>query len=167
MSAKQTPKQVINNHKKIVAKMVQSFILQASYQSPEKVKELYESFAKDWERRVRNVNERQGQMILSYDTWEREWKVNGYHKFITIPVPKQLPDAEREALLKMKTELIRLVYIIEGKTEHQRQRRELVYKIVFLKMRIRLSIKSMLGTFKRWGKKEVKPVEHVAKMQVV
>lgn len=141
---RQSPKQIINNHKKIIAKMVHAFIVKASYKSPEEVLEIYKSFSNDWDRRVKKVNDREGVMILSYDVWEREWKESGYKKFITIPVPKQLPEAEKEKLIAAKKELIRLVFIIEGKTEHQRQRRELVYKTAFIIMRFKLWIKSLL-----------------------
>ncbi|MES2397939.1 MAG: hypothetical protein V4549_18145 [Bacteroidota bacterium] len=135
-------KQIIKAGKKKFASMVQAFILQASNQPNEKVLSIYNSFRNEWDRYVRKVNTRNGEMILSYDVWDREWKDNGYKKYITIPIPKQLPEEERAKMLEMKTELIRLVYIIEGKTEHQRQRRELFYKTLFLKMRIKLWIKS-------------------------
>jgi len=158
---KQSAKQIENNHRKIIAKMVNSFILQAVGQPPEKVKELYESFNKEWHRRVKKVNDKFGHFILSYDVWEREWKDNAYHKYITIPVPQQLPESERKQLLSYKKELIRIVYIVEGKTEHQRQRRLTVYKILFLKMRIKLWFKKL------FAKKIVEQKEPIATMQVV
>ncbi len=140
---KQSPNRLKKTHQQLIAKMVQSFILQASHQPPEKVLELYESFNADWHRRVRNINERYGKFVLSFDVWEREWKENGYYKMITMPIPKQLPDEEKKKAIAAKTELVRLVFIIEGKTEHQRQRRELKYKTVFMIMRIKLWVKSL------------------------
>lgn len=140
---KQTENRLIKTHQAIIAKMVQSFILKSVGQPPEKILALYASFNRDWERRVRKVNERYEAPVLSYDVWEREWKDNGYHKYITIPVPKQLPKDEYDKLMAYKKELIRIVFIVEGKTDHQRQRREAVYKILFLKVRIRLWIKSL------------------------
>lgn len=150
---KQTPKQVINNHKKILAKMVQSFLFKSVGETPEKILALYEAFSKDWDRRVRSVNERQGKAVLSYDVWEREMKGNGYLKVITIPIPKQLPEAEKEKLRAYKKELVRIIFIIEGKSEHQRSRRETFYKIIFLKIRFIAWVKSL------FAKKEVAPLK--------
>lgn len=146
--------------------MIQAFIREASYQPNEKVLSLYNSFNSNWHERVRKVNDRFGSMVLSYDVWEREWKELGYMKYITIPVPKQLPESERMELLKMKTELIRLVYIIEEKTEHQRLRRETFYKIIFLKVRVKLFFKSL---FERFDKrmKSVTDAEFKTTMQVI
>lgn len=132
-------------YQKKIAKMVYSFILQASGQSPEKVLELYNSFAKGWVETVRKVNKKYGEFILDYDTWEREWKENGYMKYITIAIPKQLPEAEQLKLKAAKTELIRLVFIIEGKTEHQRQRREYKYKAIFIMVRIKHFFKELFS----------------------
>ena len=152
---KQSPKQVINNHKKIIAKMIESFIFKAQNEPPEKVLDLYNSFAKDWDRRVRSVNARQGQAVLSYDVWDRCWKDEGYLKAISIPIPIQLPESEKVILRAYKKELIRIVYIVEGKTEHQRQRRQIYYKSIFLRIKITGWIKSL------FAKKEL------PKMQVV
>jgi len=140
-----TEQQIVKLHKKIIAKMVHAFILQAAYKPEAKVKELYASFAQDWGERVRKVNARYGKFLLSFDVWDREWKEEGYLKFISIPVPKQLPEEEKKKLIAQKTELIRLVFIVEGKTEHQRQRRETYYKFLFIKMRIKTWIKSLFA----------------------
>jgi len=91
--------------------------------------------------------------VLSYDVWEREWKQNGYLKAITIPIPIQLPESEKEKLRSYKKELIRIIFIVEGKTEHQRQRRETFYKMLFIKMRIIRWVKSL------FAKKEITTVK--------
>lgn len=138
-----TKKQAIKAGRKKIAEMVESFINRSCYQNEETVKKIYREYSNVWDDYVRKINARNNSFILSFDVWDREWKRDGYKKVLAIPVPKQLSELERNKLIAMKTELMRLVYIVEGKTQHQRERRDFFYKTIFIIIRIKLFIKNL------------------------
>lgn len=135
MKKKRSDREVKKHYQKHFAKMVYSFFMQTIDRPEEEIKKIYESFQKNWDSIVTKVNRQQGRFILSYDAWDREFKVNGYKKLITKPIPKEA-----------KEKLIRIIFIVEGKTEKQRERRETYYRAIFLYVRIKYAVK-------KWWKK--------------
>lgn len=125
-------KQIRKYYQKHLAKMVHSFLMQALQMEDKEVKDLYASFCRNWIETVNKINRRYSAILLNHDAWEDIWKVGGYESILTKPM---LPE--------QKAALLRVIYIVEGKTEGQRQRRETKYKILFLIMRVRLFFRKL------------------------
>lgn len=169
---KQTDNRIITTHQKKIASMVESFIMKATDKDKDFILNLWKQYEDDWHRRVKKINDRYEKMILSYDVWDRIWKVEGYLKVLCLPVPKQLPEEQKKTLIGQKFELIRIVNIVEEKTEKQIKRREDWYKFLFLVMRVNLFIK---GLFKKevtgidvaGEDEEPEDLDHNPKMEIV
>lgn len=124
-------------YQKHLAKMTHAFLLQVLDKPEEEVKKIYESFCNEWTRVVEKVNKQHGAFVLAHESWRNIWERDGYRNIVTKPLAAQ----EKAALL-------RIVYIVEGKTEKQRERRELKYKFIFLIVRVKFWWKNL------WKKKE-------------
>lgn len=142
---KQTDNRIVSTHQKKIAKMVESFIMASTGKDREFILKLWKRHEEDWHIQVKKINDRYGKMILSYDVWDRIWKVEGYLKVLCLAVPKQLPEEQRKILTGQKFELIRIVNIVEEKTEKQIKRREDWYKVLFIFMRINLFFKNLFA----------------------
>lgn len=131
-------KSAFNNHyQKHLAKMTHAFLLQSLDKEEAEVKKIYESFCNEWTRLVEKVNKQYGAFVLAHESWRNIWERDGYRNIVTKPIAPE----EKAAIL-------RIVFIVEGKTEHQRQRRELKYKVIFLLVRLKHSWKKL------WNKQE-------------
>lgn len=137
-------KEVRTKYQKHFAKMVFSFFMQTIDRDEDEIKRVYESFAKNWSEIVTKVNNQQGRFILSYDAWDKEFKRDGYKKLITKPIP-----------VDAKEKLIRIIYIVEGKTEKQRARRETYYKAIFVFVRIKVFFKNLFKSEKKKKEEEL------------
>lgn len=123
------------HYQKHLGKMTHSFLQQALDQQPEKVLEIYESFCNEWVKTVNKINKRYEGYVLAHESWRNIWERDGYRNVITKPIAPE-----------EKAAIIRVIYIVEQRTQKQRDRRELYYKFLWVAMRIKLYFK---GIFKR------------------
>jgi hypothetical protein len=136
MQKKLTPPQLKKHYQKHLAKMTHSFLKQAVGKDREQIKRLYASFCDEWSDVVDTINKRYEGFVLAHHSFRNIFERDGYRNIITKPIP-----------IEEKKELIRIIYIIEGKTEKQRERRELKYKFIWILVLIKMNIKKLF-TFK-------------------
>jgi hypothetical protein len=126
-------KRIKKIYQKHLAKMSYSFMVQALDKSNEDVLKLYESFCKDWDKTVRKTNKKYGAFVLAHDSWKNIYERDGYRNIIFMPMEKS-----------EKASILRIIYLVEGKTEKQRERRELLYKVMFLIFKLKHRIKQWM-----------------------
>lgn len=143
-------KSAFNNHyQKHLAKMTHAFLLQTLDKSEEEVKSIYESFCNEWTKLVEKVNKQYGSFVLAHESWRNIWERDGYRNIITKPIAPE----EKAAIL-------RIIFIVEGKSFHERQRREFKYKVIFVYVRFK-------SWFKKLFNKKEENIEPPAVMNVV
>ena len=118
--------------------MTHAFLLQSLDKKEDEVKKIYESFCNEWVRLVEKVNKQYGAFVLAHESWRNIWERDGYRNIVTKPIAPE----EKAAIL-------RIIFIVEGKTPQQRQRREFQYKFIFLWVRLKHSWNKL------WKKEEV------------
>ena len=136
MQKKLTPPQLKKHYQKHLAKMTHSFLKQAIGKDEIEIKKLYESFCDEWIGIVENINKRYNAFVLAHESFRNIFERDGYRNIITKPIP-----------IAEKKELVRIIYIVEGKTEKQRERRELKYKFICIFVLIKMNL-IKLFTFK-------------------
>lgn len=118
--------QFLNKYQQHLAKMTHSFLIQTLDKKEDEVKIIYESFCNEWERLVEKVNAQYGGFVLAHGSWRNIFERDGYRNIITKPIAPE-----------EKASILRIIFIVEGKTEFQRALREFKYKYIFLIVRIK------------------------------
>ena len=134
MQKLKTPSAIKKHYQKHLAKMTHSFLLQTLDQPEEKVLEIYEAFCKSWSETVVKINKRYEAFVLADGAWRNIWERDAYRNLVTKPIAPE-----------EKAALMRIIFIVEGKTEHQRQRRELFYKYIAIVVRLKMFFRKLFA----------------------
>lgn len=134
MQKKLSPSKLKKHYQKHLAQMTHSFLLQVVGKEESEVKRIYESFCNSWTKTVEKVNKQYGAFVLAHGSWKNIWERDAYKKMLSMPVGR-----DKNSILQRK-ELMRIVFIVEGKNEKQREWRQFKYKCYFLWVKIKYRI---------------------------
>lgn len=110
---------------KQLAKLIEEFLLEAQTKSPEEIKNIFDMYDAQWRARVSEINKINHRKIASKEAFVFYIKTNGYKNIITKPLP-----------IAAKKEVLRIIKVIEGKSEFAWKLRQVFYKIMFLLARV-------------------------------
>ena len=128
----------IKYYQRFLERMTGEYLNKVIGKSPMEIKHYYEKSNNEWLNEVQRQNLKYGVKMLDAKSWENIWLRDGYVRVIANPYD-----------LKTKTELLRIIKVLENKTEVQWKLREMKYKIIFVFIKLWFYIKNPLKIFKR------------------